>query len=100
MKRAILPCLAAGFLASAGLPAQAQVTIDVRKITCEQWLTNEVSDPDHIAIWLSGYVHGKRDDTVFDVQALKSAAKRMKDVCFKSFKTPLMEAAEREFGPK
>jgi len=34
-------------LTAAG-PAQAQTTIDISKITCEQWLAFKVADPDHI----------------------------------------------------
>jgi hypothetical protein len=34
--------------------AQAQVTMDVSKITCEQFLQSSVGPQDH-RIWLSGY---------------------------------------------
>ena len=43
--------------------ARAQVTIDVSKITCNQLVDREVGDPRDIAIWLSGYYHGKRGET-------------------------------------
>ena len=46
--------------------ARAQVTIDVSKITCNQFVDREVGDPREIAIWLSGYYHGKRGDTTVD----------------------------------
>ena len=32
------------------LPAQAQVTIDVAKITCEQYILYKVTDPRNIAM--------------------------------------------------
>ena len=35
--------------------AQAQTTIDVAKISCDQFVLMTVADPDYIAIWLSGY---------------------------------------------
>ena len=54
-------------LTAAG-PAQAQTTIDISKITCEQWLAFKVADPDHIALWLSG---GRRDNTVVEIQSFK-----------------------------
>ena len=57
-------------LTAAG-PAQAQTTIDISKITCEQWLAFKVADPDHIALWLSGYFNGRRDNTVVEVQSFK-----------------------------
>jgi acid stress chaperone HdeB len=40
--------------------AQAQVTIDVAKITCDQFTAYRITDPHNIAIWLSGYYNGKR----------------------------------------
>ncbi len=43
--------------------AQAQTTIDVAKISCDQFVLMTVAEPDYIAIWLSGYYHGKRNNT-------------------------------------
>ncbi len=48
------------------LPAHAQVTIDVSKITCEQYILYSVADPKDIAMWLSGYYNAKRNNTVID----------------------------------
>src|SRR5262245_63026093 len=39
--------------------ARAQVTIDVSKITCDQWIGYKLTRPENIAMWLSGYYHGK-----------------------------------------
>jgi hypothetical protein len=39
----------------AATAGHAQVTIDVSKITCEQYLGFKVADPRDIGIWLSGY---------------------------------------------
>ena len=52
--------------------ARAQVTIDVAKITCDQYLGYKVTNPQNIAIWLSGYYHGKRGETTVDTQQLGS----------------------------
>ena len=40
--------------------AQAQVTVDVSKITCEQFRGYAITDPNNIALWLSGYYNGQR----------------------------------------
>ena len=40
---------------SSGLSAQAQVTVDVTKITCDQYVHHKVATPDQIAAWISGY---------------------------------------------
>ena len=44
-------------------PAAAQVTVDVAKITCEQYVLYKIADPREIAMWLSGFYNGKRNNT-------------------------------------
>ena len=52
-------------LASIGLQAvQAQVTIDITKITCHQFLASQVTDSRTLGIWLNGYVNGERGKTL------------------------------------
>ena len=46
-------------LALMGLQAvQAQLTIDITKITCDQYLAGELTDANTLSKWLSGYVNG------------------------------------------
>ena len=46
-------------LALIGLQAvQAQVTIDITKITCDQYLAGELTGANTLSKWLSGYVNG------------------------------------------
>ena len=99
MKRTVLACVAAGLVATTAT-ANAQVTIDVKKITCQQWLTEQVGDLNHIAIWIHGYVSGKRNNTTIDVQAAKAAVARIKEACFKTLKTPLVEVVQRDLAAK
>ena len=76
------------------LPVQAQTTIDVSKITCAQWLTFEVADPKFIALWLSGYYNGKRDNTVVEVQAFQDDIKKLTKFCIGNPETFFMKAVE------
>jgi acid stress chaperone HdeB len=76
--------------------AQAQTTIDVAKITCEQFVLVTVGEPEQIAIWLSGYYHGKRNSTTIDVQQLKDYARKVRAYCLYNDKGgTLMEAVEK-----
>src|SRR5262245_1910231 len=77
--------------------AQAQVALDVTKMTCEQFATYKVANPKFIAIWLNGYQHGTRGDTVVDVQQLDTDTKRMQDYCIQNPDVPLMKALEAVF---
>jgi acid stress chaperone HdeB len=83
-----------------GFPAQAQTTIDMSKITCEQWLTFKVADPDQIAVWLAGWYGAKRNSTLVEVQVLKETAGRLKDVCVRNLNVPLMKVIDEQILSK
>jgi acid stress chaperone HdeB len=75
--------------------AQAQVLIDVSKITCEQFILWKVTDPDKIALWLSGYYNGKRGNTIIDTKSLEENENRVKDYCrANNLKPTVMQAVE------
>lgn len=82
------------------LPAQAQVTVDLSKITCEQWLSYKVADPDHIAMWISGYIHGQRNNTILGVQEFKDNINQLKDLCIRNLNVPLMKLVEDRVNAK
>ena len=88
--------LLTAFALSAG---QAQVAIDISKITCEQYVLFKVADPQHIAIWLSGYYNGKRNNMVVDVAQLKLNAEKVMRYCEANFKGTVVEAVEKLFAP-
>ena len=73
---------------------QAQVSIDVSKISCEQFILFKVTDPQKIAIWLSGYYHGKNQNTVVDTQTFAEFSDKTKDYCRANFSMPVMQAVE------
>lgn len=74
--------------------AGAQTLLDVSKITCEQFLLYKITDPNNIAIWLSGYYNGKRGNTVLDVQALQDRLGKLKDYCRSNYSMTVMQAVE------
>jgi len=77
-----------------GSNAGAQVTIDVAKITCDQFTLYKVTDPQNIAIWLSGYYHGQRNDTTVDTQELAAYQQKVKDYCNLNPQVTVMQAVE------
>ena len=78
--------------------ARAQVTVDVSKITCDQFLGSSVADPRDIAIWLSGYYHGKRGIPLLEPQTLKQNAEKLKAACFQKANTnlPVMQVIAKD----
>ena len=85
----------AAIAASSG---HAQVTVDVAKITCGQFLAYSIADPKDIALWLNGYYTGKRGGgTLLDTQALKGHYDQLRSYCLVNQNTPIMQAVETLF---
>lgn len=80
--------------------ARAQTTIDVAKITCDQFLSGRVADSRTVTIWLSGYYNGTRKNTVVDVNALQNDSQEILDYCITHRNAILMDAVTTLFGNK
>lgn len=87
-------------IAGVAQPAQAQVTLDLAKVTCEQWSGYKITNPQNIAFWLSGYYNGKRGQTVIDTQALTAHVNRLRDFCITNPQLPVMQAVDQLLGQK
>lgn len=83
----LLPLLAAQ-------AAFAQVTVDISKITCEQFIV--MPKADSIAIWLSGYYHGDKHVSTLDVNQFEENARNFRAACRlpDNFKKPIMQLIE------
>ena len=81
--------------------AQAQVSVDVAKITCRQLLFDKVISPNtkSLALWLSGYYNAKRDNTVLDIGALAQNIDKVEDYCRMNQDVTVMEAVKNALGP-
>lgn len=77
-----------------GQPVEAQVTLDVAKITCKQFRGYEITNPNNLAIWLSGYNHGKRGTTILQVDTFKDIVDKVNDYCISHPTMTVMQAAE------
>jgi hypothetical protein len=80
--------------------AHAQETVDVAKITCDQFLAGKIADSRSVTIWLSGYYNGMRNNTILDVSALQSDAKDVMDYCITHPNVILMNAVKILFDKK
>ena len=100
MRRCIIAVAGLGLALTASNIAQAQVMLDLNKVTCDQFIKYKVADPKLIAVWLSGYFHGKRGDTMVDTERLKADADAVEKYCFKSPEAPLMPSVEAVIGPR
>jgi acid stress chaperone HdeB len=90
------------FFFSSFFNAQAQVTVDVTKINCDQFVHHKISEPSLIAAWLSGYYSAKRNNSIIDLQTLDEDVSKVKNYCSdeKNFKVPVMKAVEQVLGKR
>jgi acid stress chaperone HdeB len=78
--------------------AEAQVVVDVSKITCDQFATYKIDNPKYIAIWLDGYYHGTRRDMKVDIQTLSADVKKVEYYCVDKPDLPLVQAVNAVLG--
>jgi len=93
-KSALIALFLAAFLP---VPADAQVTLDVSKITCDQFTGYKITDPRNIALWLSGYYNGKKNNTILEPQKLTSNIDKLTQYCLTNPKVIVMKAVEKLF---
>jgi hypothetical protein len=80
-------------------PAKAQMTLDVAKITCHQFLLGKVgASTRSVANWLSGYYNGKRDNTVIEVGSMRKNERELERYCRKHSEMNVMDAAKQALG--
>ena len=82
VKRSIYIGLTVVFLTASSI-ACAQVTVDVSKITCDQFVKYEIADPKLIAIWISGYYQGLHKNPIVDKHQTLQTIDELEEYCFK-----------------
>jgi hypothetical protein len=81
--------------------AQAQVSVDVAKITCRQLFFDKLISPNEksLALWLSGYYSAKRNNTVIDLGALAKNVDKVEDYCRMNQDLTVMDAVTKALSP-
>ena len=96
--------VAAGFALVLALTsfASGQVTIDVSKVTCDQFVHGKVGPTRSVGLWLSGFYNGKRDNVSFDLQRFEESLSKVERFCYieNNFQTPVLQAIEQVLGDK
>jgi hypothetical protein len=89
----IAACCALLFSAGAVNKAQAQATVDMAKMSCEQLLSGSANAIEAV-IWLSGYYNGLQKNTVLNLNQFKQNAEVVVGECRANPKTTVMKAVE------
>jgi acid stress chaperone HdeB len=87
------------FLFAQSPTTQAQETLDLTKITCEQFLGEKLATPSRdVVLWLTGYYHGKRNNPIIELQTIKQNEEKVSSYCFQHGETTVMDAAKNVLG--
>jgi acid stress chaperone HdeB len=87
--------VAGTLLALAASSAQAQTTVDVAKISCRQFIFDDIALSKSIAVWLSGYYSGLQHNTVVDMGRMEQNIDKVQDFCRLNLEMPVMDAATK-----
>ena len=74
--------------------AQAQVSVDMSKFTCEQLTSGPPGDAIETGVWLSGYYNGQRKNTVLELKQVKQNAEAVVKHCKANPKMTVMQAVD------
>ena len=78
---------------------QAQETLDIAKITCEQVLMEKLAAPSRdIVLWLTGYYAGKRNNTIIEPQTIKKDEEKVNSYCYQHREATVMDAIKNVLG--
>jgi acid stress chaperone HdeB len=76
---------------SAGVPARAQVILDMSLITCEQYLGYDAARQEMIASWMSGYFNA----SIISVDRFEYNMRIVKDHCREHRRESFMSAMQQ-----
>jgi acid stress chaperone HdeB len=83
----------------AQIPAPyAQVTVDVAKITCDQFVLEKPVPSKYVVLWLSGYYNGKRNNTIIDPEAMDKNEEKVDFYCNLHREMTVMDAVKNVLG--
>jgi acid stress chaperone HdeB len=97
-KTAFVSSALAVLFASVTAHAEAQVTVDVSKITCDQFVEYKIADPKQIATWIDGYYHGAHGSSMLDAQEMLEITNTVEEHCFKHPGDLVMRSVEGAMG--
>ena len=78
--------------------AHAQETIDVAKITCNQFMFGNIADSRTISLWLFGYYDGELKNTLIDVASMQNNSRELVRYCMDHSDALVMDAAKNTLG--
>ena len=87
------------FLFAQMATTQAQETLDLAKITCEQFTAEQLATPSRdIVLLLAGYYNGKRNNTIIEPLTTQKNEEKVTQYCYGHRDTTVMDAVKNVLG--
>jgi hypothetical protein len=96
--KALLLLTSALFVFAQVTASQAQVTVDVSKITCEQFLLENPWPSKYVVFWLNGYYNGKRNNTIIEPEAMDEREDKVESYCNQHREMTVADAVKNVLG--
>jgi len=78
---------------------QAQETVDLAKITCEQFMMEKLAYTSRdVVLLLTGYYNGKRKSTMIEPHTIKGEEDKVNSYCYHHSETTVMDAVKNVLG--
>jgi hypothetical protein len=90
--------LAVALVAASPLPSQAQIKLDMNRITCRDWLGYSPEDRDFVRFWMSGYYNAAANSNVLDYDRLQKNAEKVAAHCKRNKSDTLPTAIKKVAG--
>jgi hypothetical protein len=86
---------AATFLVATSLPSAAQISVDMNRITCGNWLGYSPEDRDFVRSWMSGYYNAAANSNILDYDRLQRNSAKVAAYCKKHMSDTLPTAIKK-----
>ena len=73
--------VAAIMVASASLSCEAQIRLDMNRVTCQNWLGLSPEDQEFVRFWMSGYYNAAANNNVLDYNRLQTNSAKVAAYC-------------------
>jgi hypothetical protein len=89
--------VATAFLLAASLPSAAQISVDMNRVTCRDWLGYNPEERDFVRFWMSGYYNSAANSTILNYDRFQRNSTKVAAYC-KNHKSETLPTAIKNLG--
>ena len=89
--------LATALLVAVSFPGAAQISVDMNRITCGDWLGYGPEERDFVRFWMSGYYNSAANSTILNYDRFQRNSAKVAAYC-KRHKSQTLPTAIKDLG--